>query len=63
MEISFQTIELTQRYPLHISRGEAPRKNSLFVSLKDRGFTGIGEAAPTTSILGLLIINSLYAEI
>lgn len=46
MKVIFETVELIKRYPLRIARGVFTSSTNLIVRIEDKGFVGIGEAAP-----------------
>jgi L-alanine-DL-glutamate epimerase-like enolase superfamily enzyme len=46
LNIQFQQVALTKRYPLRISRGESAGSVNLFCTLTRDGASGVGEAAP-----------------
>lgn len=48
LHIAFQTLELTKKYPLAISRGTTSVTHNLFVTVSDGVHTGIGELSPAT---------------
>lgn len=48
MNVRFQQVELTKRYPLRISRGVITGSVNLFVYAEYRGAWGLGEMAPGT---------------
>ncbi len=68
MNVRFEAIELTKRYPLRISRGVSAATVNLFVCAERGGLTGIGELAATgtrggeTAATGEAEIRALLAE-
>jgi L-Ala-D/L-Glu epimerase len=55
MTLTFQSIHLTKRHPLTISRGTSGQTENLLVEITHEGITGMGEFAP-------LPLNNEYAE-
>ncbi len=46
MDVRFDWIRLTKRYPLRIARGISTGSDNLFVTVSDGEFEGVGEGAP-----------------
>jgi L-Ala-D/L-Glu epimerase len=55
MNLTFQSLNLTKRHPLTISRGTSGQTENLLIEITHDGVTGIGEFAP-------LPLNNEYAE-
>ena len=48
MIVRFETVRVSKRYPLQISRGTSTGSTNLFVTVTDGGHSGVGECAPGT---------------